>query len=82
MSVCFLCNSEFSLPVHPSKREKLIYFENENGNNEYMCQDCFEERAFSNDRYSNGELLCSTYGCPRNASILTKYCYKCVNEVE
>lgn len=82
MSVCFLCNSEFSLPKHPSKRKLLIYNENSDDDNDYMCQDCFEERAYTTSRYLNGDLLCATLGCAKSVDSSNKYCNECKYEYE
>lgn len=81
MSVCIICNNSFLLPKNEKELDKLVFLEYMN-EIEYMCSECFEDRAFSNSRFYHGVLLCNKYGCGRNASLFSKFCFKCDNEFE
>jgi len=75
MSVCSLCENEFVLPQ--KKRDNYIFKIDEKGSNIYICEYCYEERAFSVDRYFDGELLCCKLGCARPSVNNSKYCNFC-----
>ena len=76
MSVCVLCDNEFSLPKSHHAVDKLIFSE-DGDETQYMCVDCYNERSDSDFRYHDGHLLCAKDGCGRNAMSFSKFCFKC-----
>lgn len=76
MSICVVCSNEFVLPKSNRLIDNLIFSQN-NDVDEYMCPDCYDLRANSDFRYHDGQILCASNGCGRNAMTFSKYCFKC-----
>ena len=82
MCICVLCDVEFDLPKSIDKKDSLI-FSNElswDDKVSYMCEDCYEQRAFSTFRHFDGNVLCCNIGCGRNAMTFSKHCFMCDGE--
>ena len=77
MSICFLCQEEFTTPKSQKKKDKLYFLTTKEGNKEYICDDCHYDRSNCDFRMIDGEQLCSTFNCARNSMAFSKYCDVC-----
>jgi hypothetical protein len=80
MTECIICECEFQLSQSKKKRINQYHSSTKEGDKNYMCEDCFLERANSEYRMHNGTMLCAKVGCARNCMALSKYCEICENE--
>lgn len=79
MATCVICETEFELSKKHEK--KLFYGYDTDLKNQFMCEECWEQRAFASTRYFDGEMLCCNKGCGRSAMAFSKYCLICENEI-
>lgn len=78
MPNCLICGNDFKSPRGTENKEnQFLTTDPDTDKSLYMCKDCYLTRSESEYRIHEGEHLCNTAKCARNAMAFSKFCEIC-----